>query len=333
MNAATSAFLLAVHRAARRMAHAAFKPWLFHELVQLLRFDSGMWLRVGVTDAGPQMHDYYLDRQRPDRITAYLEQELWREDPFLQTSFGGGPVRAWVMSANDLPPGRLSDYLELHEQRHVVCSFEFEPVTRSFAGFSMFRRGHQDTFSEADRSLVEFIEPHLRDDWTHNWLREVGASRPPELPSDFAQSVCTADHLLNASDEHFAELILREWPHWHGPLLPDEWAMHLQLDALGPWVGRVVTAYFQTLPGGLILLRLRPIHALDLLPPRKRQVALLFAGGVSQSEVAAALALSPSTVNNYLVEVYRELGLRDKTELALCVARLTPPHPNANSLP
>jgi DNA-binding NarL/FixJ family response regulator len=50
----------------------------------------------------------------------------------------------------------------------------------------------------------------------------------------------------------------------------------------------------------------------------------MFAAGATQGEVAAALRLSPSTVNNYLVDVYRALGVADKAALALLVSRLHP---------
>ena len=74
----------------------------------------------------------------------------------------------------------------------------------------------------------------------------------------------------------------------------------------------------------MILLRLRSAHAIDRLSRRRRQVALLFAAGATQGEVAEALRLSPSTVNNYLVDAYRALGVADKAALAMLVARLDP---------
>jgi len=325
MDVTVAHFLLAVHRAARRMAHAEFRPWLFGELGRVLRYDSGMWLRIALGDDGPRMHDHYLDRQRPDRITSYLEQGLWREDPLMQAALSNAPGRAWAMSAHEaVRPGALRDHLELHEQRQVICAFEYAPITRSFAGFLLFRRGHEDAFSEAERSRVELVEPHLRDAWTYNWLREVGASGPRDFPADFAQAVFSADGVLSASDETFAASIRREWSAWQGPFLPDVWMRHFRRDPLHPWTGLALTVYFEPLDNGLILLRLRSAHALDRLSPRRLQVALRFAGGASQSEVALSLGLSPSTVNNYLVDVYRELGVADKAALAILVARLDP---------
>lgn len=318
-----SAFLLSVHRASRHMAHDEFAPWLFREIGAHVRCDSGLWLRLVLPDAGPQILETYLDRQRPDRITAYIEQELWREDPLMTDACITRPYRARTLSAAALPAGRLRDFLELHEQRHAVCAFDFEPVTRSFTGFGVFRRGHDDGFSEAERESVEFVEPHLRDAWNHNWLREIGASRPGPLHSEFSQALLRSDHVVAASDELFSVMIHREWPQWQGPAVPAPWIDHLQAHR-DPWVGQSIVAYFEGMQGGMTLLRLRARHRFDQLAPRKREVALAFAAGTSQGEVALDLGLSVSTVNNYLVEIYRELEVSDKAGLAKLAARLEP---------
>ncbi len=51
------------------------------------------------------------------------------------------------------------------------------------------------------------------------------------------------------------------------------------------------------------------------LTPREMQVALAVAGGASNAEVAAALFLTPKTVEYHLTRVYRKLGLRSRTDL------------------
>ena len=45
------------------------------------------------------------------------------------------------------------------------------------------------------------------------------------------------------------------------------------------------------------------------------QVALAVAEGASNAEVAAALYLTPKTVEYHLTRVYRKLGLRSRAEL------------------
>ena len=50
-------------------------------------------------------------------------------------------------------------------------------------------------------------------------------------------------------------------------------------------------------------------------------MALLVAEGATNRETAAALFLSPKTVEFHLGKVFRKLGVRSRTELALLVAR------------
>jgi DNA-binding CsgD family transcriptional regulator len=62
----------------------------------------------------------------------------------------------------------------------------------------------------------------------------------------------------------------------------------------------------------------------DPLTAREVRVALLAARGLPNNEIAAALFLSPKTVERHLSSVYRKRGLRSRTELAAEVAAMTP---------
>jgi len=53
------------------------------------------------------------------------------------------------------------------------------------------------------------------------------------------------------------------------------------------------------------------------LTDRERNVARLVAQGHTNGEVAAALAVSPKTVEANLTKVYRKLQVRSRTELAI----------------
>jgi DNA-binding NarL/FixJ family response regulator len=54
----------------------------------------------------------------------------------------------------------------------------------------------------------------------------------------------------------------------------------------------------------------------DTLTPSELQVALRVAEGLTNREVAAAIFLSPKTVEHHLSSIYRKLGIRSRTELA-----------------
>jgi DNA-binding CsgD family transcriptional regulator len=67
-------------------------------------------------------------------------------------------------------------------------------------------------------------------------------------------------------------------------------------------------------------LRRRDAEAPEELTPQELQVALLVAKGATNREAGAALFLSPKTVEAHLGRVYRKLGLRSRTELAVRLA-------------
>ena len=59
------------------------------------------------------------------------------------------------------------------------------------------------------------------------------------------------------------------------------------------------------------------------MTPQELQVALIVAGGATNNETAAALFISPKTVEFHLSHVYAKLGVRGRTELVRRVAGLT----------
>jgi DNA-binding CsgD family transcriptional regulator len=66
--------------------------------------------------------------------------------------------------------------------------------------------------------------------------------------------------------------------------------------------------------------RSRQPHADEPLTSQETRVALLVARGMTNKEVAAALFLSPKTVEHHLGSVFRKRGLRSRTELARAFA-------------
>jgi DNA-binding CsgD family transcriptional regulator len=75
--------------------------------------------------------------------------------------------------------------------------------------------------------------------------------------------------------------------------------------------------------------RRRDVSTLDHLTPQELQVALLLAAGRTTREAAAALFLSPKTIEYHLRSIYRKLGINSRDELAASMgsietARLSP---------
>ena len=62
--------------------------------------------------------------------------------------------------------------------------------------------------------------------------------------------------------------------------------------------------------------RRRELQATEPLTSQETRVALHSAKGLSNREIAAALFLSPKTIERHLSSVYRKRGFRSRTELA-----------------
>ncbi|MBA2614541.1 MAG: response regulator transcription factor [Actinobacteria bacterium] len=62
-------------------------------------------------------------------------------------------------------------------------------------------------------------------------------------------------------------------------------------------------------------------HAEQELTAQELQVALTIAGGATNREAAAALFLSPKTIEYHLTHIYAKLNLRSRSELARRFAR------------
>lgn len=61
---------------------------------------------------------------------------------------------------------------------------------------------------------------------------------------------------------------------------------------------------------------------LSLLTPREREVLTLMAQGMSNGEIASALFISEHTVKNHVSNIYRKMGMDDRTQVAITALRL-----------
>lgn len=89
-----------------------------------------------------------------------------------------------------------------------------------------------------------------------------------------------------------------------------------------PWAARARTELRAT-GGHAVAPAASPVEELT---PHELQVALLVAEGRTNREVGAALFLSPKTIEHHLLAIYRKLGLRSRTQLAVLLADQLPGH-------
>jgi DNA-binding CsgD family transcriptional regulator len=325
MSPDVSAFLLDLYRVSRRLAHTEFRQWVFDELGKLVQLDSGFWYRAAVGDENSNFHAWYLYRQPDTLIQEYSAGKLWMDDVVYDKALAAPPCTAVHVSYGDYSSERMRAFLKRYRQEYVMTIFVFQEIPQIAAGFSLYRNETRRPFSDDDVSNIETVAPHVIDAWRENWLSETirKASRRP-APVEFCLAVLMPDQILSEAQDNFGQLMHLEWPGWQGPRLPPELQSCLTSLKPSPWTGKAISVYHRKQPDETTLLLVRRSHPWDRLGPRKRMVALLFAEGASQTQVAERAHLSPSTVNNYLGSIYRELELTDKTALSRLVERLHP---------
>lgn len=114
---------------------------------------------------------------------------------------------------------------------------------------------------------------------------------------------------------------------WHGPFqdfVEHEWGAPIKrfpaqimsvLRRNRRWRGGVLDVRLSSF-GGNYFVHLSTHPVLSKLSPREREVAELFASGMTNKQVASTLGTSPATVRNQLVKVYEKLGVSNKAALA-----------------
>ncbi|HDR9116104.1 TPA: response regulator transcription factor, partial [Burkholderia territorii] len=82
----------------------------------------------------------------------------------------------------------------------------------------------------------------------------------------------------------------------------------------------------QARPGGLPA---GDDRAFERLTPRQRDVLRLLAEGKSNKQICRVLNVAEGTIKNHLYALFRQIGVSNRTEAALWLARHVPPQPAA----
>ncbi len=176
-------------------------------------------------------------------------------------------------------------------------------------------RQHDVRFAESDAAALHGLWVHLSRALAINRAR--AAERLPGAQAYREQAGATGlindEGQVEIADQHFFDLLEREWPELAPEFIPHE-AMEL-LNQDKPYRGTQVEITLLR-QAGCNLCRIRPVDAMEVLTPREFVVARRFAAGMSHKQIARELGVSHHTVRNQLAHLYRKLNLHDKASLA-----------------
>ena len=166
-------------------------------------------------------------------------------------------------------------------------------------------------FSDAERIFKQMLMPHLSQALRMN--RELWAGRA--ATDRGAVALMDREGWILCSHGPFQEFAEREWGRRIARFPVDIMSV---LKRNQRWRGKVLDLRLSPFENNYFVhLSIHPI--LSDLSPREREVAELFASGMSHKQVALALGTSPSTVRNQIVKVYEKLGVTSKVALASLV--------------
>jgi DNA-binding CsgD family transcriptional regulator len=126
-------------------------------------------------------------------------------------------------------------------------------------------------------------------------------------------AVCDSGGAIYASDPHFNRVLGAHFAGWHGPVLPEPLRSRI---AAGDTCFSLSGLDFALDPGDARHLLTVSIADAAPLTAAERRVAVLYAEGQTNAQIAAALGVTSSTVRNQISAAYRKLDIHSKAELA-----------------
>lgn len=213
---------------------------------------------------------------------------------------------------DDVPDYRASlaynEHWRQFDTSHMMATIVGEKTDGYVSFVGLCADNRPVAFSDAERLLKQMLMPHLsqalrmnRELWTGRAAMERGAvalvDREGCVLSAHGPFHDLAEHEWGGRIAHLPAHVmgtLKRGKRWRGEMLD------VRLSPFG-------SNYFVHLS----------IHlGLSGLSQREREVAELFASGLTTKQVARALGTSPSTVRNQIVRIYEKLGISSKAQLA-----------------
>jgi DNA-binding CsgD family transcriptional regulator len=312
--------LLELYAAARELSLAEFPPFVFGLLENVLRFDAARCTTLTFLHPVAVVCASHLHHDGAD--TVFDWEQINRHDTVIPT-VEAAPGRAFSFHAPTLFAGRdqsiMRDFIgRTGHYNNLVIALP-DDGNGLWRSLSLYRSRPDDRYAERDQRVLELLMPHVVEALRINEALGLHAV-PADTSARAALAIAGPDGAILFAGPCFAGLMRREWPQWPGVHLPE-----CVLDRFRATGSRVHAGCFIELSaqrcGALWFVHARAASLRTRLSSRERRVATLYGSGRSHKAIARELRLSPATVRNHLQHIYAKLGVNDKAQLAVLMAR------------
>ncbi|HEV7928725.1 MAG TPA: helix-turn-helix transcriptional regulator [Nitrosospira sp.] len=171
-------------------------------------------------------------------------------------------------------------------------------------------RGTNDDFSKVDAVGAKEFWNHIGQATAINLQHSLEKTDPRRVLR--AASLINARGVIEVANPAWNHLLKLELPTYNGRTLPAH--VMTSLISTAGHRGKLI-AISSSLKFGYLACTARSIHRFERLAPSEMNVADRFAKGMTHTEIALHLRVSPNTVRNQLAQIYQKLGVHSKTEL------------------
>lgn len=309
-------FLLSTYRSARGLDPAGFKRSVLGRLRTFHRFDTATW---GEGFLSPATHDItatglHLEGVDP-QFAADWAGTVSKTDhaiPLLLTNLGH-TLRISVPTFYS----KSSECAEIGRRHQIQALSAIVVPTYEAHGvqwLGIYRSQADDLGTDAEAAWLDWAVPHLVEASLVNGVLN-GNAATSETAERVAVAFAHTGELLQAS-KPFLAAIKRAPEQFDGKCFTksvrEGWTKQRVsvLNARGCCIeARRV--------GEVVFLRATQSEPTPALTSRQRQIATMYAEGMSQKEIARAAGIAPATVRNHLASVFAVLGVHNKIHLAM----------------
>lgn len=301
--------ILELHRAGREVDCRRFQPAALELIQEILPFDSAWWGNAATEPM--EIHQLYLfncDDSMAQAYPPYIEQDFFRVALVAQPGV--------TINMSDLITRqryvRTALYREVGKRYKVEWSLGtllVEPVSLLQEFLTLWRHDRKKPFTDVERQTKELLMPHIAEAHRQARLRAVLGEAGERNPR---WAVADERGFLREVSPGFVHCLREHWPDWLGSRLPQAL---LECVRLATPFNTARLKLKITPKGKFRYMQVLALSAMDSLSAREMDIVIRYAQGETYTGIAAALALSPSTVRNHIANCYHKLSVNNKTEL------------------